>query len=428
MITLTMKEQKTNDLMFKLISGEIKVTDAMRLLGLSKRQVLRKKKAYLESGIESIPHKSRNKSTGRGYSMELKEEIIKLYNEEYYGWNFHHFNDFLEDYHNIVVSDYFIYNLLTKNGIDSPYKYKQRKKAHPPRKRRENAGELVQCDASQHPWFEEDSTDYYLHGGIDDATGIVTAAYFAEKETIYGYQMIMYQMIKNYGIPEELYTDFRTIFKYKRELTLDEELVGKTLDNTKFSKMLKNLGVGIISTDNPRAKGRIERLWKTFQDRLYKELKKKNIVIIKEANEYLTKIFLPKYNARFASLIDNTKNSFVSVDESFDYNTELAIWDERNILHNCYIKYNNKYHVIYDEKEVVYINTKEKVKVYNCLDNSIKVLYKDKLYRTEIVDIEFEKKLVSKEKKVYTSEELSDLARKRSQNSPWRKWNPQKIF
>lgn len=151
----------------------------------------------------------------------------------------------------------------------------KRRNTHPPRPRRENAGELIQVDASKHKWFYNDETYYYLHGGIDDATGIVTSCFLTTQETIYGYQMIMKDTILNYGIPECLYTDYRTVFKSgKKELTLEEELSGKEIKNTRFANMLNYIGTDIISTIDPRSKGRIERLWRTFQDRLYKELKK----------------------------------------------------------------------------------------------------------------------------------------------------------
>ena len=100
-ITLTMKEQKINDILVKLIAGEIKISDASRLSGLSERQIYRKKKAYKQYGINSIPHKSRNKSTGRGYPNNFKNNIVNLYLNEYNGWNFYHFNNMLEDFHNI---------------------------------------------------------------------------------------------------------------------------------------------------------------------------------------------------------------------------------------------------------------------------------------------------------------------------------------
>jgi len=423
-ILLTMKEVRVNDVMAKLVAKNIKIKDAMRLLGLSKRQILRKKKAYIEDGIKSVPHKSRNKPTGKGYPKELKDKIIELYEEEYLGWNFCHFNDFLEDEHNIKVSDTFIYNLLTSSGFESPHKYKQRKTSHPPRKRRENAGELIQCDASEHPWFFEDDKYYFLHGGIDDSTGIVTGAYFAFQETIVGYQMVMYQTIQGYGIPEELYTDYRTIFKSnKKELSIEEELLGKTINNTKFAKMLERLGTGIISTDSPQAKGRIERLWRTFQDRLYKELKKKNINTIKEANDYLIKVFIPKYNTRFASIINDNKNSFVKVDSNFDFNTELAVWEEKSIYRNCYLRINKKYYVIYDNGKPAYITTKNKVRVYTFLDGSTNVLFNDKFYTTKIIDIEFEKKKNIKSLK--SQAEINALkTHKPASSHPWKNCSP----
>lgn len=425
-ITLTMKEQRINDIMVKLISKEISMNDAVRLTGLTERQLYRKKKAYRQDGINSIPHKSRGKPNGKGFSKELKDEIIRLYKEEYNGWNFYHFNDVLEDYHKIKVSDSFIYNLLTSNGIESPHKYNvKNKNTHPPRERRENAGELIQVDASKHQWFYEDSNYYYLHGGIDDSTGIVTSCFFQKEETTFGYQMILKETIENYGIPECLYTDYRTVFKStKKELTLEEELEGKEIKNTRFANMLNHIGTDIISTMNPCAKGRIERLWRTFQDRLYNELKKKNIHTIEEANQYLKDVFIPKYNARFALPIDNTKNRFISPPEKFNYNIELAIWSEHKVYHNSYLKYDKSYHIILENNEKVYIPTSGKVKVYKFLDETEHVFYNDKYYEIKKVkDYQIEIKENIKEI-VKTKEEINKSKAHKPMNSPWKNGLP----
>ena len=249
------------------------------------------------------------------------------------------------------------------------------------------AGELVQFDASQFQWFSGDKNYYYLHGAIDDATGIVTGAYLQQQETTYGYQMVLAQTISNYGVLECLYTDYRTVFQStKKELTIDEELKGKKLESTKFTNMLKRLGIDILSTTNPRAKGRIERLWRTFQDRLFNEFSKLYISTIKEANEYLVDIFLPKYNFRFASQIDSNKNLFVCVDSNFDYNFNLALSQNRKVYHNCYLSINNSFFIIYDDNKPAYINTKKAVPVFTFLDRSINVLYKDKFYTTRPLD------------------------------------------
>ena len=381
MIKLNEKEQRLNNIIIKFISKEIDIKQACRLTGLSERQVYRKQKKYKEEGIKSIPHQLKLYPSKKGYDTNFKNKIIDLYNEEYFGWNFHHFNDALADDYSINVSDSFIYNLLTSRGIETPYKYKKRRESHPPRARRENAGELIQVDASKHKWFYGDNNYYYLHGGIDDATGKVVSCFFAEQETIYGYQMIMKDIIKNYGIPECLYTDYRTVFKStKKELTLEEELQDKEIKNTRFSNMLKHIGTDIISTIDPRAKGRIERLWRTFQDRLYNELKKENIHTIEEANHYLNTIFIPKYNSRFALPIDNNKNHFVCPEEDFDYNKELAVWSEHKVYHNCYLRYNKKYHIILKDNEKVFLPTNGKVKVFTFLDNTTHILFDDTWY------------------------------------------------
>jgi len=423
-ILLTMKEQRINDIMVKLIAKDISILDAKRLTGLSERQIYRKKKEYKISGIQSIPHKSRNRPTGRGYSDNLKKQIIDLYLNEYNGWNFYHFNDTLEDFYNIKVSDTFVYNLLTSNGIESPHKYKSRKKAHPPRQRREYAGDLIQVDASKHQWFYGDDNFYYLHGGIDDSTGTVTSCFFAKQETIFGYQMIMKQTIQNYGIPVCLYTDYRTVFKStKTQLTLEEELDGKQIKNTRFANMLEHIGTDIISTINPRAKGRIERLWRTFQDRLYNELKKKNITNIEEANLYLSNVFIPKYNARFALPIDNNKNKFICLDEPFDFNKELAVWSEHKVYHNSYLKYDKAYHIILKDNQKCCIPTSEKVRVYTFLDGSKHILFNNDWYDIKTVkDFQEEVKRVLQVSK--TQEETNLSKAHKPNNSPWRKGLP----
>lgn len=419
-IILNDKEQRLNNIIIKFISKEIDIKQACRLTGLSERQIYRKQKAYKDFGIKSIPHGLKINPSKKGYSFSLKNKIIKLYNEDYFGWNFHHFNDFLEDYYNIKVSDSFIYNLLTDNGINSPYKYKKKKSSHPPRPRRENAGELIQVDACKHKWFYGDDNYYYLHGGIDDATGTVVSAFFAKEETTFGYQMIMKDIVLNYGIPECLYTDYRTVFKStKKELTLEEEINGKEIKNTRFANMLNHLGTDIISTIDPRSKGRIERLWRTFQDRLFKELKKKNINTLEKANLYLNEVFIPKYNSRFAFPIDYNKFSFIKVDTNFDFNKELALWSFHKVYHNSYLRFNKSYHVILENNQKTYLPTSNSVKVYTFVDGSEHILFNDKFY-----DLKSIKDYQIELKKSVNSIKLATSNKTKNYNSPWRKGLP----
>ena len=144
--------------------------------------------------------------------------------------------------------------------------------------------------------------------------------------------------------------------------------------------MLNHIGIDIISTIDPRSKGRIERLWRTFQDRLCKELKKKNNNTIEKANQYIKDVFLPKYNARFASEIDYKKNSFIKVDGNFNFNKELAVWSEHKIYHHCYLKYNKQYYVILKDEEKTYLSTNSKVNVFTFIDGTDHILFNNEWF------------------------------------------------
>ena len=146
-ITLTMHELRVVQVLQQLVEHKITNKEAARELGLSVRQIQRKKKRYVLDGEQSVVHYSKGKSSGQGFPPEFKQKIIKIYREEYNGWNFSHFREHLEDDHDIYISQTSVYNILTKAGIKSPKKKRHRPNPHPPRPRREWPGELVQTDA-----------------------------------------------------------------------------------------------------------------------------------------------------------------------------------------------------------------------------------------------------------------------------------------
>lgn len=427
-ITLSMREQEKLAIIIRYTDGIITGREAAKQLGLSIRQVQRKKKAYIAEGMSSIIHKSKGRPTGRGFSKDLKKRILSLYEEEYSGWNFCHFGDALEDDYGIIVSDSYLYKLLSNNGIKSPARKKHKPKSHPPRARRKHAGELVQIDASKHQWLYDTDKYFCLHGAVDDATGIVTACIMMEQETILGYQLLMKETIKNYGIPECLYTDYRTVFQSNnanKEVSLEDYVSGKKVKDTRFAAMWNKLGSSIISTTNPRAKGRIERLWRTFQDRLLKELHKNKINNLKEANRYINDIFLPRYNAKFASSIDCNKNHFIAVPADFDYSAKLSTWISRKIINNCYVSIDGKYYVIKQPGgESARILSQEPLPIHLYLDGTMHLSYKDKVYDLELIPRLLVKPKVAEVKRL-TPEELS-RARSESgskNHSPWHNYN-----
>ncbi len=232
-----------------------------------------------------------------------------------------------------------------------------------------------------------------------------------EEETMLGYQLLMKDTIKNYGIPECLYTDYRTVFKPwndNKEMLLEDYVAGKKTKDTRFAAMWNKLGSSIISTTNPRAKGRIERLWRTFQDRLLKELRKKKIRTLEEANRYINDIFLPRYNARFASPINCSRNYFISVPEDFNYDHKLATWVNRRVTNNCYVSIDGKYYVAKQNGKITHIVSQEKLPVYLYLDGSRHLYYEDNIYDLELVPRLLLKPKIARARRL-TPEELSKI-------------------
>jgi len=157
---------------------------------------------------------------------------------------------------------------------------------------------LLQVDGSPHDWLEGRGPRLTLVAGIDDATSEVPSALFREQEDMAGYYLLLQDICQSLGRPLALYADRHTIFQSPKEETLEDELAGK-LPRTQFGRLVEELGIQLIAARSPQAKGRVERLFGTLQDRLVKALRRANASTLEEANAVL-KTFLPRYNARFA--------------------------------------------------------------------------------------------------------------------------------
>jgi len=296
---MTQKEMTRLRVINQTIDKVITIREAAELLNLSERQVIRLKKGVLKEGPAFIIHKNRGRKPKHALSDELKNTIINLKKtEKYKDVNFNHFVDLLMEIENIKVSYSSVYRILTKEGISSPRKHRKRK-AHHRRKRMPQKGMLVQIDASKHDWIDG-LPPFTLHGAIDDATGEILALFFTQEECMEGYFEIVRQIITNHGVPLSLYSDRHTIFVSPNDgkLSIEEQLAGKTVNLTQFGRAMEELGINIIKARSPQAKGRVEKLWDTLQDRLKAELKIYGINSIEAANAFLPR-FIESYNKRF---------------------------------------------------------------------------------------------------------------------------------
>lgn len=300
---MSLKEARKVTIIEELLTGHFTNAQAAKLLDLSIRQVQRLKTEATAHGVMSVLHKSRGRKPANALDPQIASAIVQTYETELLGYNFCHATDVLAEEKGLYVSVSTVSRLLKAQGIHSP-KAKRRPKKHRSRDAREHEGEMAQMDASKFDWLSNGSY-LHLHGAVDDATGRILALRFEKEETFEGYCELMLQMNRDDHLPREIYTDARSVFVYdskvKKKLSLEEELSGKLESQPHFARALRELNILLIIAHSPQAKGAIERLWGTLQDRLPKDLKRKGITTMEAANAFLND-YIPYYNRKFAVL------------------------------------------------------------------------------------------------------------------------------
>lgn len=274
--------------------------EAAQALSISERQIWRLVKKAREEGIEGLKHGNYNRVPSKKTPDEIVNKVIKLKSSHNYELaNFKHFTELLDEKENIKLSYSTVYNILKNNGFVSKNKHKDRI-VHRRRKRKEFEGDLVQADGTPYDWFENGEL-YSIHGFIDDATGKVLGLYMMKNECLLGYLEALRYMLNNFGIPKVLYPDQYSVFfpTSKQKVSIEEQLQGKKVPTTQFMDIITALGITMYPASTSQAKGRIERLWKTLQDRLITEFRINNIVSVEQANDFFIK-YIPKYNKQFA--------------------------------------------------------------------------------------------------------------------------------
>ena len=298
--------------------------EASDLLKISERQVWRLVKKVKENGIDEITHGNRNRKPKNKISEDIVQKVVELKkSHNYEDANFKHFTELLEEKENIKLSYSTVYNIMKKNGFISKNKHKDRI-VHRRRKRKEHEGDLVQADGTPFAWFE-DGIMYSIHGFIDDATGKVLGLYMMKNECLLGYLEALRYMLKNFGIPKILYPDKYSVFfpTKTQTVSIEEQLQGKQKPTTQFMDIITTLGINMFPASTSQAKGRIERLWKTLQDRLITEFRINNITTPEQANNFFIK-FIPKYNKQFSVEPAKKESHFSKVPDYIDLDLLLS--------------------------------------------------------------------------------------------------------
>lgn len=308
--------------------GRLSVGEASRLLQLSERQVQRLKRRYRPDSLGWVQHGNRGRPMPWAVSAPQKQLILNLARSKYQGFNDSHLAEKLRDEENLTVSRETVRRILRAAKLASPQKRRPRK-YRSRRVPRPRCGMMVLTDASRHDWLEGRGPELTLIGFQDDATGQILAAHFQlEAENTLGYLRALHALITTHGVPLSLYRDRHSIFQRNdSHWTLAEQLTGKQAP-TQLGRALDELGIEQIPANSPQAKGRIERIWRTCQDRLVSELRLARAATVLQANTVLDR-FCADYNQRFARPAADAARDFRSLPRRFDLARCLSLRYQR---------------------------------------------------------------------------------------------------
>ena len=278
-----------------VIEGRVRQRQAAVVLEVSPRQIRRLVRRVRADGAAGLCHRSRGQPSNRRMAPRRKARVLKLFQTRYADFGPTFACEKLAERHQLTLSDETLRGWLKAAAI--PYPSRKARPHRQWRPRRAHRGELVQVDGSHHAWLETRGPAGVLMAYIDDASSEVFARLYAYEGTVPGLESFQ-GYATQYGLPQALYTDHHSTYRGKGAPTVADELAGRTRPQSQFERAVAELGVTVLHAHSPQAKGRVERLFRTFQDRLIKELRLADIRTIAAANTFL-ETYLPRYNQRF---------------------------------------------------------------------------------------------------------------------------------
>lgn len=373
LITMTERESRRYDIIKNLIDKKIDGSQASIKLSLSVRQVKRLKARVKKYGISGIIHRSRGKESNRKIDNRLIDKIIKITEENYSDFTSQLTYEKLTEIHNISLSYSTVRRIRINNGLSIIKERKTNKKHFSQRERKEYYGEMSQFDGSYHDWLEGRSTDKGLEKeqclllAVDDATG-EPVAILDKNESIKAAFRFWKGYIVKKGKPVSIYVDKFSTYKVNHKNAEDNKEF-----KTQFQRAMEDeLGIKVIFANSPQAKGRVERMNGTFQDRLVKELRLAKVDNIKDANEFIKKEFIPKFSKRFdvAAKKEGNLHTRLTKQESNNLDHIFSVKETRKVRNDFVVQYKTRYFQL-DEIQITTVYKKDELIVEEHLDNSI---------------------------------------------------------
>jgi transposase len=295
MLLMRPHEWKRLHLIRQALEKKIQQKQAAELAGLSERQMRRLMKRIREEGDRGILHRRRGQPSNRRLAEKVRQKVLQLFKKKYADFGPTLASEKLEVVDRISIHPETLRLWLRQAEI--PYKRRKARVHRQWRQRRSCFGEMVQIDGSHHDWLEGRGPKLVLMGYIDDATSTVHARFYDHEGTRPALDSFS-RYVQQYGIPLSVYLDKHSTYKSSQAPSIQEQLEAVTSSQSQFQRAMKELGVEVIHAHSPAAKGRIERLFQTFQDRLVKEMRLRHIGTLEQANAFLEN-YLPGYNQRF---------------------------------------------------------------------------------------------------------------------------------
>lgn len=372
---LTNGEQIKLDVITAVLRGEIKTGQAARMLHMTSRQVQRLKKAVKREGMQGIIHKLKGRMSNHRISHATKEKTITIVKSTYHDFKPTFAAEKLQENHNLTVNRETLRLWMAESGLWRTRKQK-RTKYRSWRPRKEYYGELEQFDGSYHHWFEErykdkdgNAIEVCLLLSVDDATGKITHAEFADNEGVVSVFTFWKGYVNMIGKPTAIYLDKFSTYKINHKSAVDNhELM------TQFERAMKDVAVLLITAHSAQAKGRIERLFGTLQDRLVKEMRLARISNLKEGSRYLHDVFIPKFNKQFSviSAKEGDIHHPLTIRDKENINRIFSIQSKRKVNNDFTIQFKNNWHQLKEIQQTT-VRPKETVIVEEWLDGTIHI-------------------------------------------------------
>jgi len=336
-IKMSKREIERLRIIHRVMDKRLTQVEAAEMMGITDRQVRRIVAKIRKWGDQAIVHGNRGRPSPFKIPKEEEERIISIVAEKYYDYGPTFAAEKLLECEGIKISKEKLRQFMIVHNLWQPNK-KKKGRIHKWRERKHHYGEMVQMDGSDHDWLEGRGPKIVLVGYVDDATNHVFGRFY-EFEGTFSAMDSLKRYISKYGIPFSLYLDRHSAYKTTRQPNLEEELKGE-FAKTQFARALDELGIRLIHALSPQAKGRIERIFRTFQDRLVKEMRLAKVSTLEEANAFLD-AYLPKYNARFAKPPLKKGNFHRPVPTNLNWDEIFCIKEYRTITNGYTLRWRN---------------------------------------------------------------------------------------